>query len=160
MQTYNKILRSTDADPFAEAAGGIDTSYPVLMPDRVLPFRVSKAEKKRNEEKGNEYIALKLTLNKDATFKDGKPARAGFVVNSVIAITPTEKYDNDAIKRSCAAWLKACLGIERASQVTIRSFMDNPAMLEQTIVDCKTSIKKADGSFPEGTNVSPVIPAS
>lgn len=159
-----KILRSAhmeeSADPLSEAAGSYDTSYPVMAPDQVLPWKVAKAEKKRNEEKGNEYISLKLTLEKEARFKDNKPCRVGFVVNNVIAITPTENYSVEDVKRNLGLWIKAIFGVEKAKSITFRQFVDSPSMADGYILNGKTSIKKASGSFPEGTNVSPIIPAN
>lgn len=147
------------SDPLSEAAGSYDTSYPVLAPDQVLPWEVAKAEKKTNPEKGNEYIQIKLKLDKEARFKDNKPCRVGFAVSQVIAITPTENYSVEDVKRNLGLWIKSIFGVEKAKSITFRQFVDNPPMAEGYKLTGKTSIKKASGGFPEGTNVSPVIPA-
>jgi len=150
----------TEVDPFSESAGGYDTSYPVLLPDQLLPWKVVKAETKKNEEKGNQYIQLKLRLEKEARFKDGKTAREGFSLNQVCAITPTENYTTEDIKRNLGLWIKSIFGVERAKSISFRSFIDNPAMAEGEILSGRTSIKKASAGFPEGTQVTPTIPGN
>jgi len=150
----------TEVDPLSEAAGNYDTSFPVMAPDQVLPWHVEKAEKKKNEEKGSEYIQFKLKLEKDARFKDSRPCRSGFSLMQVVAISPTENYTYDDIKRNLGIWLKSIFGIEKAKTITFRDFVNNPSMAEGYKLTGKTVIKKASGSFPEGTNITPVIPAS
>lgn len=166
-----KHLLSPDAtegsavDPLSEAAGGVDTSFPVLSPDRLLRFEVKNATRERNDKTGAESIKLKLRLTDDtqnasATYTDGKPARAGYTVSQYIGITPTDKYSIDDIKRNAALWIKAIWGEEAAKGITFRAFFDQPSMAEARKVDCKTGINKdKNGVYPDSTKLTPVLPA-
>jgi hypothetical protein len=151
---------AVENDPLSVAAGGVDTSYPVLSPDRLLRFEVKSAKKVRNEEKATEHIELKLKLLKESTFTDGKPAREGYVVTERVGITPSEKYDIEAIKKGLAKWLQGVLGIAEANKVSLRQFVDNPSILDGKVFDGKTSIRKdKSGNFPDQSGVTPVPPA-
>src|SRR5262245_22344795 len=135
---YLVFLRSPDEangggaavenDPLSEAAGGVDTSYPILSPDRLLRFEVKSCKKLRNEDKGSEHIEFKLKLMKESTFTDGKVAREGYIVTERAGITPTEKFDIDSVKKGLAKWLQGILGKAEANKITIRQFVDNPSM--------------------------------
>jgi len=152
---------AVEVDPLSSTAAETNTDFPVLAADRILRFKVANAEKKRNEEKGNEYIQFKIELlSENAVFNDGKPARPGFKFNQVVAITPSGDYDYESIKRSCALWLKGCLSLEQAKTTTIRQFVDNPAMLNGLVFPGRTSIRKdKTGQYPPSTQVTPVLEA-
>lgn len=172
MKETNKILRIADGvdsaaeiDPLSEAAGGVNTDFPVLAPDRILRFEVKSCSKMTNEETKAESIKIALRLTGDtqnatATFRDGGPAREGFTVNQYIGITPTDKYTIQDIKRNAALWMKAVLGQEVADKTSFREFFNKPSMFEGFKVDCKTGISKdKTGAYPDSTRLTPVLPA-
>jgi len=147
-------------DPLAEAAGGINTDFPVLMPDRLLEFKVSSAKKKHNEQTGSDSIELKIELTKDSTFRDNNKARAGFKFNQYIGVSPSDNYTFEDIKRNVALWIKACLGKEKAAVTQVRHVVDNPSILEGTIFNGRTGVKKdKTGTYADSTSVTPILPA-
>lgn len=151
---------TVENDPLSEAAGGVNTDFPVLAPDRILRFSIAKCTKETNTEKASESIKMKIRLESDnGTFQDGKSARKGFSFNHNIGITPTENYSIDDVKRNLAMWLKPLLGEEKAKTTSLREFVNRPEMLEGLVFDGRTGIKKdKNGVYPPSTVVSPVTP--
>jgi len=156
-------------DPLNEAAGTIDTSFPVLAPDRIVEFKVESskiAASKSNEQ--NQTLTIKFKSTKPAKLLDGKETAPGFPVFKRYGITPTEPTVDDKgnekagrtienIKKDLATVLKACFGPK--TDKTPRQLIDNPSMLEGEIVQGKTSVDKGSGNFGPSTNISFVLPA-
>jgi hypothetical protein len=154
-----------EVDPLAEAAGAVDTSFPLLSPDRPLRWECisakvapSKADPSRNG------LTLILKTTTETTFQNGKKAHPGFKVYKRYGVSvtpPTADSDGrtiDAIKKDLAFVLKAFFGAK--AEVTPRALLDNPAMLEGRMVDGKTTIEKGSGGFADKTGVTFIIPAA
>ena len=147
-----------DIDPLADATGGIDTSFPVLAADRVGVFEV-KAHSVKVSEKGTKQIVIKVALDEDLAFSDGKPARKGFSFNQSINITPNEAFDAEAIKKRVATWVKSILGEEAAKSVSLAAFRDDHEKWIGQKFKAKTSIRKdKTGQFGDQTQLNPILP--
>jgi len=162
---------STEAqiDPLSQAAGSIDTSFPLLMADRVLEFKVESskvAPSKSNE--ANNTLTIKFKTTKEATLQDGKKTPPGFPLFKRIGVTVTEPTVDekgnekagrsiDNIARDLAAVLQACYGPK--TDKTPRQLLDNPSMIEGEVVKMKIGIDKGSGNFGPSNTGSFVIPA-
>lgn len=90
-----------------EDLSSVDTSYPKLKPG-TYEFLISAITKETSERTGGTYLALTLNLvSEDGETPEGKPVPAGYVINHNISLTPTEKFDADAVKRNLCMFLDA-----------------------------------------------------
>jgi hypothetical protein len=158
-----------EQDPLSQAAGGIDTTIPLLAPDRTLRLECMSSQiapTKSDESRNTLTVILKTT--KDATFADGKPARAGYKLYKRwgVSETPGGKGDdgkeraprtNKEIARDLALVLKCFFGAN--TTVTPRELLNNPAMLEGKVVDGKITIEKGSGGYADKNGVNLLIPA-
>lgn len=173
------VLRTSDApdagatgaaeevDPLSVAAGGVDTSYPTLMGDRIVRFEIASAKVDDVKDKpGRQQLIVKMKTTKDAVMSDGKTAKPGFVGIKRIGVTAYEETidgegktspgrDFDAIKRDLAT---LCQAINQ-KDLNLRVLLNNPAQIEGQVVDCRVGLQKAKGSFPESNSFTFVIPA-
>lgn len=148
-----------EVDPLTSAAGDYDTSFPVLAADRLLEFKLLKLTNKTSD-KGTKTIQLKVELNSDSTFADGKPARKGFKFNQSINITPSENFTIESVKRQLALWNKALLGVEAAKSASFAAMRDEPSKFEGLVFKARTGIKKdKSGVYDDATVLTPVVPA-
>lgn len=154
-----------EVDPLAEAAGGVDTSFPVLMPDRKLRFECSSCVKAPSKtDPSRETLTITLKTTTDTSFQNGKPCRAGFKIFKRYGVTPTPPSGEsdgrtiEAIKKDLSFVLKSFFGAN--TTVSARDLLNNPSMLEKRPVDGKTGIEKGSGGFPDKTSVTFIIPAS
>lgn len=159
----NSMHFSDDSDPLSGAAGGWEPpKFPLLMPDRICEFKISKATKQPTKEDANrESLTLVLKTEKDYTGADGKPLRAGFSVYKRIGLSPTDGKDDKRprtwknIGEDLAMLLKAAGMVE----TTPRQLIDDPTIVEQAIVMCKVGISKGTGTFPDSNTLTFVLPA-
>lgn len=154
-----------EVDPLSQASGGIDTSFPLIAPDRVCRFKISSAKKApvKDAEKaaaGHELLTLQLKTEKSYPDTDGKTLNAGFSVYHRISLTPTEGKDGKSgrtienIAKDLATLLKAVGMVDKSP----RQLLDNPSILEGQVVDCRVGVNKAQGNFPESNSIKFVIP--
>lgn len=153
-----------EQDPLSQAAGGIDTTIPMLQPDRTMRLECVECKvvgKKDDETRKVLNITCKTTT--DGTFTDGKTAHAGYKLYKRISVSesaPKEGSsgrDRKAIARDLAALLKAFYGATTTK--TPAELLANPSMLEKLPVDGRINIEKGSGGFPDRNGVSFVIPA-
>lgn len=166
------ILRSEDApaevDPLSGAASGFEApKYPVLAADRIVRFKVKKASKdsvKEDKDKPNprQMLVLHLVTTKEYPDKDGQPLREGFSVYKRIGlfeIKGEEGKRDRTMKDHVGPELAELLRAMGKSAVSPRDLVNNPAMIEGEVVDCKSTIIPAKGEFPETNGVKFVQPA-
>lgn len=165
----NRILLSPDdasgaveVDPLSQAAKDIDTSFPVLMGDRILRMTIVAATKAATKEHADrESLTLKMKTAKDATLSDGKTAKAGFTCYKRVGLSETAaEGDKNArtfkeINRDLALVLKA-VGMADKSP---RDLVNNPSIIDGQVVDVRVGISPARGSFPESNTFTFVLPA-
>lgn len=153
-----------EVDPLSAAAGGIDTSIPLLQPDRIMRLECSSctvSPTKTDESRNVLTIICKTTT--DGTFVTGKTAHAGYKLYKRISVSTSpakdgkEGRDNKAIARDLAAVLKAFFG--PATTKTPRELLSNPSMLEKLPVDGKITIEKGQGGYGDKNGVNFIIPA-
>lgn len=175
MKPYNHklILLNTDstegatesADPLAEAAGGVDTSFPVLMGDRVLELECvscKKALSKSDPSGQRETLTIVVKTVTDATFRDGKKANPGVKIYKRYGVTVTppsgdsEGRTIDNIKKDLSLLLKSFYGPK--TTVTARDLLNNPAMLEGKRVMGRVDVEKGTGGYVDKNTVQFRIP--
>lgn len=150
-----------EVDPLSEAAGGVDTSFPILAGDRIVRFEVVKTTVQKKEETGNEFMVLKMKTQKEVALDDGKTAKPGFTCYKRIMITvtpPTEQSEGrtiDAIKKDLSLALK-CIG---KPEVSAREFINNPSLFDGQVIDMKVGIQPAKGSYAASNTFAFVLPA-
>lgn len=151
-----------EVDPLSQAAGGVDTSFPLLAGDRILRMEISKVTHgpSKTDESRN-VLTIKMKTQKEAALNDGKTAKPGFTCYKRISTSPSEKTaesegrTNKDIARDLALVLKAV----GKPDVSPRALMDNPSILEGQVVDVRVGVAPARGSFPESNTFSFVLPA-
>ena len=156
---------ATEVDPLSQAAGGINTDFPLLMPDRIYRLEIKSGtkevdneaiDKKSKTKYSREQLLFKLATTQDAMSRDGKPLRAGFTLRKYLLVTPTGDYTLDSVARSIAILLKAC----GKANVTPRELINNPSMLDKQVVDAKVGISvDKTGTYPDSNSITFVIPA-
>lgn len=156
--------QNQSADPFDMPAGAIDTSFPLLSPDRICRFEIvsSTIGPSRNNE-ASETWTIKHKLLKDATSTAGEPIKAGFPVTIRMGITPTEAHDGkDAytaqmIARNVAARLQGIFG--KDTKVSPRQLFADPKQIEGKIVEARVGVQKdKSGQFPDSNTLTYVQP--
>lgn len=177
---YTKILRSTDGadgagasaaeeqDPLSMAAGGIDTTFPVLAGDRIIQFQIAACRKVPVKDKPDRFnLEFKIKTTKDAMLNDGRTAHAGFSGFKRISVSTSEPSEDTTtgkksagrtskdIAKDLAMALKACGRVD----LSPRQLIDNPEVLDGILVDMKIGINPAKNNFPESNSFSFVIPA-
>ena len=168
--TKLRILRMSDTaegqaeevDPLSQAAGGVDTSFPLLAGDRILRMSISKATHgpSKTDETRN-VLTLKMKTEKEAALNDGKTAKPGFTCYKRISTSQSEKTaenegrSNKDIARDLALVLKAV----GKPEVSPRALMNDPTILDGQVVDVRVGVSPARGSFPESNTFSFVLPA-
>ena len=148
MKHNRSILLSTDVDPLATPAGGVDTSIPKLAPDKLYVMTIAEA-KKRTNDTGTEMVAITLKTTQDAQSTDGDVINPGFPVFHNFVCSPTGKLTVDMIKKAGASILQAA----NMKDTTIRQLIDDPSILVDKIVTVKTGIRKESGSYPATNEV-------
>lgn len=159
----NIHLHVDEVDPLSGAAGGWEAPrFPLLMPDRICRFKISKCTKAPTKDDENrEALTIVLKTEKDYTGADGKPLRAGFTGFKRIGVTPSEGEGDKRprtwknIGEDLAMLLKAC----GKGNISPRELLDNPSMVEGEIVDCKVGISKGTGTYPDSNTFNFVLPA-
>lgn len=174
MNTINKlkILHMSDAtdasggaeevDPLSQAAGGVDTSFPLLAGDRILRMSIAKCSHgpSKTDESRN-VLTIKMKTEKEAALDDGKTAKPGFTCYKRISTSPSEPKEgsdgrtNKDIARDLALVLKAV----GKPDVSPRALLDNPEQIEGQVVDVRVGVNPAKGSFPASNTFSFVLPA-
>ena len=155
---------SEEADPFAEAAGGVDTSYPVLAANRIWKFVVKSCTRDTKHNEGSDEVksdalVLKVALEEEGVFRGGKTALPGFSVSIRIGLLASEKFDMDSVKRGLALWMKSLLG-DRAKSTTMREWINNPGLVDGLVFIGKTGIKvDKGGQYADQNTITPVLPA-
>ena len=153
-----------EVDPLAQAAGGIDTTVPLLAADRIMRLECIKAEVAPTKSDPNRSVlTIVCKTTKDGTFTSGKKAHAGYKLYKRVGVTPSgpteasEGRDVAAIARDLAAVLKAFFGGQTTKAP--RELLDNPKMLEGLPVDGRITIEKGSGGFSDKNGVNFITPA-
>jgi len=153
-----------EVDPLAQAAGGIDTTIPLLAADRIMRLECIKSDVAPTKSDPNRLaLTIVCKTTKDGTFTSGKKAHAGYKLYKRVSVTPSEPTESSegrdvaAIVRDLAAVLKAFFGGQTAK--TPRELLNNPAMLEGLLVDGRITIEKGSGGFSDKNGVNFIIPA-
>ena len=133
-----------EVDPLTEACGDFKTDFPCLQPERLLDFTLVKITRKVKDDnnKHTDMLNLKLRLEEDAQFSDGKPARKGFQFVQNVLISPSGEYDINSIKRILTIWNKAIFGTEKGKTMPFAAMRDNPEAFEGQLFEGRTAIKK------------------
>lgn len=151
-----------EVDPLSGAAAGVDTSFPLIAPDRIVRFKLAKLTVEAGKENPNaKVLTFKFKTEKDVAAADGKKLHSGFPVTTWISLTPTEGKDGkepytvDNIRRNCALFLKA-IG---KPDMDMRELRDHPERFEGEVVDCKVGIRKGKGGYSDSNTLTFVLPA-
>ena len=168
MLKYNNLLRSPDAtdggevDPMSQAAASTDTSFPVLAGDRIYRMEIKSASVEVGKaDAENKMLVLKLVTTKDATFSDGKKAKAGWPVFKRIGVVPLaandkrQEYSPKDVAKNLALLNKAVGRGEKSALDTI----NDPKYLEGMQVDCRIGVAPAKGAYGESNTIAFVLPA-
>lgn len=139
---------STEIDPLAQNAGDVDTSMPLLVPEKLYNMSCAKAEVKTND-KGVGMVKITLKTTKDEMDTLNNKVNTGFPVFENFIYTPTGDLTNDQIIKKGAVILKA-FGLNKTS---IRDFVNNPKMIEDKIVCVKMKTRKEKDGYPASTQV-------
>ena len=139
---------AAEIDPLAVAAEGVDTSMPLLQPDKLYNLTVAKVENKTND---NGVGMLKITLKttKGELDTTGNVVNTGFPIFENFVYTPTGELTIDQIKKTGAMILKA-LGMGGS---TIRDLVNNPQMIVDKVVCVKIKTRKEKDGFPASSQV-------
>tara|TARA_R110000787_G_scaffold8323_5_gene27794 strand:- start:401 stop:844 length:444 start_codon:yes stop_codon:yes gene_type:complete len=81
-----------------EDLGDIDTSRPILK-ETIATMRVKEMQVKSNKAETGNNLEITLVTMETLPNRKGDDVNANFPVFDIISLTPTEKYDADAIKR-------------------------------------------------------------
>jgi hypothetical protein len=152
-----------EVDPLSGAASGWEApKFPCLAPDRICRFKISKATKAPTKDNPDrESLTLVLKTEKDYTDTEGKPLRAGFTGYKRIGVTPVaEEADKRPrtwknIGEDLGMVLKATGMLDKSP----RDLLNNPAIVEGQVVDCKVGLQKEKDGFPQSNTFSFVLPA-
>lgn len=126
-------------DPLSQAAGGIDTNFPLLQDGTFMRFECREAKQTETQEKKTKQITMKWVTTKEAVDQNNRSLNAGFPVYVRINAEATETRDVQQLARDWAQVLKAA----GQPQVSARQVIDNPSLLVGMIADAKVAI------FPE-----------
>ncbi len=127
-----------------EDMSGVDTSMPIIASPILHAFDIAKVEEVANSTKTG--TNLKITLKTSAVLQDtkGNQIQPGWPCYTYIGLTETPKYNKDAIKRSCATFVEAVLGVKEKLNPLSR--------FEGKRVMCKVGIGKATEEYPDPGN--------
>ena len=137
-----------EVDPLAVAADNVDTSMPLLQPDKLYNLTVAKVEAKTND-KGVGMLKITLKTTKDELDTTGNTVNTGFPIFENFVYTPTGDLTIDQIKKSGALILKA-FGMGGS---TVRDLVNNPQMIADKVVCVKIKTRKESGGFPASSQV-------
>jgi len=133
----------SEVDPLAMNAGDVDTSMPLLVPDKLYNLNCAKAEVKTND-KGVSMVKITLKTTREEMDTTNNAIHPGFPVNENFVFTPTGELTLEQIKKQGAIILKA-FGLHKT---TIREFVSNPEMIVDKIVCVKIKTRKEKDGFP------------
>lgn len=139
---------AVEVDPLAVAADSVDTSMPLLAPDKLYNMTVAKVDQKTNE-KGVSMLKITLKTTKDEQDSQGNVINTGFPVFENFVYTPTGELTIEQIKKSGALILKA-LGMGGS---TVRDLVNNPQQIVDKVVCVKIKTRKESGGFPASSQV-------
>jgi hypothetical protein len=139
---------SEEIDPLAQNAGDVDTSMPLLVPEKLYNMNCAKVESKTND-KGVSMLKITLKTTRDEMDTLNNKVNIGFPVFENWVYTPTGDLTMDQIKKSGATILKA-FGLKTTS---LRDLVNNPTMLENKIVCVKIKTRKEKDGYPASSNV-------
>lgn len=94
-------------DILTNSLDDVDTRNPLLNKGK-YKFIVHKVEQKTNDTKNTKRIAIQLKLNQTAVSVDGQQLHQGAMFFDQVAITPTEKYSADDIKKALKRFQEGC----------------------------------------------------
>lgn len=137
-----------EVDPLAQNAGDVDTSMPLLVPEKLYNMHCAKAEVKTND-KGVGMVKITLKTTKQEMDTLNNAVNEGFPIFENFVYTPTGDLTIEQIKKSGAVILKA-FGLKTT---TIRDFVNNPKMIEDKIVCVKMKTRKEKDGYPASSNV-------
>ena len=152
-----------EQDPLSGAAGGWEApKFPLLMPDRICEFKISKSTvAKTKDDENRDALTLVCKTEHDYTGADGKPLRSGFTVYKRIGITPSEEKEDKRARtwKNIGEDLAMVLKATGKTDNTPRDLISNPGMVEGIIVKCKVGISKGTNNFPDSNTLTFVLPA-
>jgi hypothetical protein len=137
-----------EIDPLAQNAGDVDTSMPLLVPEKLYNMHCAKVESKTNDA-GVGMIRIILKTTKDEMDTANNVVNKGFPIFENFIYTPTGNLTIEQIKKSGAVILKA-FGL---ATTQIRDFVNNPKMIEDKIVCVKIKTRKEKDGYPASSNV-------
>lgn len=146
--TPDPLSGGAEIDPLAQNAGDVDTSMPLLVPEKLYNLVCAKAEVKTND-KGVGMVKITLKTTKQEMDTLNNPVNEGFPIFENFVYTPTGDLTIEQIKKSGALILKA-FGLKNT---TIRDFVNNPKMIEDKIVCVKIKTRKEKDGYPASSNV-------
>lgn len=139
---------AAEVDPLAMNAGDVDTSMPLLVPDKLYNLNCAKVENKTND-KGVGMLKITLKTTREEMDTLGNVINTGFPVFENFVYTPTGDLTIEQIKKSGAAILKG-FGLKTT---TIRDFINNPQMIVDKIVCVKIKTRKEKDGYPASSQV-------
>jgi hypothetical protein len=174
-RNISNILHTPDAaegatevqtnDPLSQAAGSIDTSFPLLPEGKALRLNCkSSTISSSKADAARDVLTIIGETTEDTVFKDGKKCRSGYKLYKRYSITPSEPHDGkegrtiENVAKDLAFVIKAFYGPK--TDVTPRQLIKEPAMLEAKPFDAKTTIEKGSGGFPDKNSFTFMIPAT
>lgn len=139
---------SSEIDPLAMNAGDVDTSMPLLVPEKLYNMVCSKVDSKTND-KGVGMLKITLKTTKDEMDTLNNTVNAGFPVFENFVYTPTGELTLAQIAKSGANILKA-FGLKTT---TIRDFINNPQIIADKVVCVKLKTRKEKDGYPASSQV-------
>lgn len=132
-----------------------DTSFPILAPGQ-CEFRVEAGTVETSEKTGGRYLAFDLATTEDKEDINGRPLPAGYKVRHMISVTPTEKMDDESIKRNLAMFLDAVVD-GRQWDPTLELYIGQ-TLFAKTKVQAERVDDATGETYPASARISTFIP--
>ena len=152
-------------NPIAQAAGGIDTTIPLLVPDQALELECIKSEiKPSKNDENRDVLTMVFKTTREARLVGGKKAHDGYKLYKRWSVSTSEPHDGKAgrtaedIDRDLALVLKAFFGPKCAKSPA--DLYNNPALVEGYKVTATSNIEKGSGGYPDKNGFSFRIPSA
>jgi len=156
-------MSETEQDPMSQAAGGLELpKYPVLAPDRIARFKLTKATKdKVKTDATRELLTLVFSTEEDLPDDEGKTLLRGFSVYNRISISPTDGRDGKRARTigQIASELGVVLKWCGLKDKTPRELINDPKICVGYVGDCRIGLSKETAEFPASNTVKMVLPA-
>lgn len=166
--TPDALEGAVEADPLSAAASGVDTTFPLIAPDRIVRFKLDKVtvgptkDNAASNPTAKEVVTLKFKTEKETVSRDGKTLQPGFPCSMWINLVPFKAKEEgkkdftiEDVKRGIALFLKAA-GMADLPMATLR---DEPSRFEGLVFDMKVGVRPGKNGFTDANTLSFILPA-